>query len=107
MLHVALTQQLVLQHRTKRRRERHSELERHAVIHQPLHHAQQRDIGLGDRFEKPIFLQKTLVLRMPNERKMGVENEGKKASHCETFTLSFRAERGISHWLLDHADYLE
>src|ERR1700730_1839880 len=74
MLDVALTQQIVPQHRAKRRRERHGELERHAVVYQSLHHPQQRNVGFGDRFEKPIFLQKPFVLGMPNERQMRVEN---------------------------------
>src|ERR1700736_99269 len=107
MLHVALTQQLVLEHRAKRRRERHGELEWDAVVHQPLHHAQQRDVGLGDGLEKPIFLEKPFVLRMPNERQMRVENDRERTGgHFRIFTLSFRAERGISPLVMYHAGYV-
>src|SRR5437867_9788598 len=81
MAHVALAQKLVLQHRAQGRRERHCEFERHVVVHQPLHHLQERDVSLGDRFEEPIFLEKMLVLGMPDERQMRVKNERKMASH--------------------------
>ena len=67
MANVALAQQRILQHRAQGWRERHRELERHFVIHQPLHHLQQRNVSLGDRFEEPVFLEEMFVLRMPDE----------------------------------------
>ena len=75
MAHVALAQKLVLQHRAQGRRERHGEFERHIVVHQPLHHLQKRDVRLGDGLEEPIFLEKMLVLGVPNERQVRVQNE--------------------------------
>ena len=75
MLNVTISQKLVLQHRAKRRRERHGKLERDVLVHQSLHHAQKRDIRLGDRLEEPIFLKKMLVFRMPDEWEMSVQNE--------------------------------
>jgi hypothetical protein len=44
---------------------------------------------------------------MPDEWQVGVKNEREVASHCGTFTPSFRTERGISHSLMDPAGYLE
>ena len=85
MLHVTLAQKLVLQHRAKRRRNRHRELERDGVAHQPLHHLQQRNIGFGDGFKEPGFLEKTFVLGMTNKRKMRVEDERYVTGH---FALS-------------------
>ena len=69
----------ILQHGAERRRDRHRELERDAVTHEPLHHAKQRNIGFGDRLEEPVFLEKIFVLGMPNERQMRVENERERA----------------------------
>jgi hypothetical protein len=75
MSQVTLAQKLVLQHSAKRGRERHRELEGHAVAHQSLHHFQQRNVRLGYCFEEPVFLEKLLVFWMSNERKMRVKNE--------------------------------
>src|SRR5438045_1911700 len=84
MADVTLDQQLVLQHRAQRRRERHGELERHMVVHQPLHHLQKRDVSLRDRFEEPVFLEKMFVLRMPDERQVRVQNEREMtATHAQ------------------------
>src|SRR5947209_1615577 len=83
MAHVALAQQFVLQHRAQRWRKRRRDLERHVVVHQPLHHLQQRNVSLGDRFEEPVFFEKMFVLGMPDERQMRVENEREMTiSHC-------------------------
>ena len=73
--HVAASEQLVLQHRAKRRRDGHCELEGHAVAQEPLHHAQERNVGLGDGFEEPVFLEELRVLRMPNEGEMRVQDD--------------------------------
>jgi hypothetical protein len=72
---ITFAEQLVLQHRAERWRERHRELERHVVVHEPLHHLQQRDVSLGDRFEEPVFFEKMLVLRMPDEWQVRVKNK--------------------------------
>ena len=75
MAQVSLLEQLVAQHRAERRSERHREPEGDALVRQSPHHAQQRQVGFGDGFEEPIFLEKILVLRMPDERQMRVEEE--------------------------------
>ncbi len=71
---ITLLQQLVTQHRAKRGGERHRELEADVVALQPPHHAEERQIGFGDSFEKPVFLEEILVLRVPNERQMSVQD---------------------------------
>ena len=96
MLHVPLAQELILKHDAERRRERHGEFERHAVAHQSLHHPQQRNVALGDRFEEPVFFEEMLMLGMPDERKVRVKNEGDVTRHTITFSVSFRAERGTA-----------
>ena len=75
MPHVALAKQFVLQHCAERRRDRHGQLERHMLIDQALHHAQQWDVTLGHRLEEPVFFEEMLMLRMTNEWKMRVKNE--------------------------------
>ena len=71
---VAHAQQLVVQHRNERRRDRHRELERHAVAHEPVHHFDERNVSLGDGFEEPVLFVEFFVLRMPDERQMRVQD---------------------------------
>ena len=75
MTHIALAQQFVLQHGAECRRDRHRELERHAIIDQSLHHPKQRNVSLGDGLKEPVFFEEMLMLGMPNEGKMRVQNE--------------------------------
>ena len=84
MPHVALAKQLVLQHRAERRRDRHGKLNRHMIVYQALHHAQQRDITLRYCFEQPIFLQKMLMFGMANERQMRMKNKREVSRHRAT-----------------------
>jgi hypothetical protein len=72
---VAIAQQLVLQHRAERGRDRHRQLERHLVPEEPLHHREERDVAFGYRLEEPIFLEKFLMLGVPDKRQMRVKNE--------------------------------
>jgi hypothetical protein len=44
-----------------------------------LHHREERDVRLGYRFEKPAFLKKIFVFRVPNEWQMGVQNKRERA----------------------------
>jgi hypothetical protein len=60
----------------KRRRERKRQARVHAVAPPAFQHLQQRDVGFGDGFEEPAFLQKLFVLRMAHERQVRVQNEG-------------------------------
>src|SRR5207302_11019531 len=78
---VTLAQKVILQHRAECRRERHCERESDVVIGQALHHLQQRNVSLSDRFKEPVFLEKMLVLGMPNERQMCVQNEREMTRH--------------------------
>jgi hypothetical protein len=73
--HITLQEQLVLQHRAQRWRDRHGQLERHAVANQPLHHPEQREVAFGYRLEEPVFLEKLVMLRMPDERQVRVKDE--------------------------------
>ena len=83
MADIAFAQEFVLQHRAQRRRQRHRELKPNVVVHEPLHHLQQRDVSFGDRLEEPVFFEKMLVLRMPNEWQVRVEDKRKMAvAHC-------------------------
>src|SRR4051794_4266320 len=72
---VTLAQQLVLQHGAERGRDRHRQLERPLVADEPFHHREQWNVALGYRFEEPIFFEKFLMFRMPNERQVRVKDE--------------------------------
>ncbi len=75
MAEVSLLEQFVAEHRAERRRERHREMERDSVRRQPAHHAEEREVSFGESFEEPVFLEEIFVLRVPDERQMGVEDE--------------------------------
>jgi len=83
MLHITFAQKQILKHRAQRWRQGHREFERHRVVHQTLHHAQQGDVTLRDRLEEPVFFEEVLMLRMPNERKMSVKNK-REVAHTQT-----------------------
>jgi hypothetical protein len=78
---VAFLQQRIAQHRAQRRRQRHRQARVHAVALPAVHHLQERQVGFGDGFEQPAFLQKLFVLRMAHERQVRVEDDGKVAGH--------------------------
>ena len=78
---VTVLQQRIEQHRAQRRRERERQPRVHAVAQPAVHDLDQRDVGFGDGFEEPVFLQKFFVLRMAHERQMRVEDEGEVALH--------------------------
>src|SRR4029077_12239725 len=113
---VPLAQKFVLQHRAQRWGERHRELERNALIREPLNHLQQRNESFVDRLEELVFLQEVLVLRMPNERQVRVKNErevihiqsgnrkaetGKKKMSAATGILSVGRLSGGAHPVLE------
>src|SRR3954468_8316820 len=75
MPRVAISEELISQHRAKCRRHRHGELEGHLITEEPLHHGEERDITFRDRLEEPVLLKKLAVLRMPDEREMRVKKE--------------------------------
>ena len=86
MSHVTLAQKIVLQHRAKRRRDRHRELERDSVAHQPLHHDEQRNVSLADRLEEPVFFEESFRAR-DGARTAGAREERARGSrrpldHC-------------------------
>ena len=87
MPHITLPQQLILEHRAQRWRERHREFESRQVgiVHQTLHRAQQWNVTFRYRFEEPVFFEEMLVFRMANERKMRVENESEAAGRHRGF----------------------
>ena len=72
---VAILQQRIAEHGGQRRRHRHGHPPLDAVAFQAIEDFQQRDVGLGDGFVKPIFFEEIVVLRMPDERQMGVQDQ--------------------------------
>jgi hypothetical protein len=72
---ITVLQQLVAQHRGQRRRDRHGQAEIAAVIQQPVHHVDQRDIRLRDRLVEPVLLKKLVVFGMPDKRQVGVQDQ--------------------------------
>src|SRR6266404_3238954 len=96
MPEVTLAEQLVLQHRAKRWRDRHGELERHFVPDEPLHHSEQRDVTLRYRLEEPVFLEKLVMLRMPDKRQMRVKKEREvTGGHLGMRNSDFRIRQSV------------
>ena len=56
-------------------REREREARVHLVAQPAVHDLNQRDVGFRDRFVEPVLLQKPVMLRMPYEWQVRVENE--------------------------------
>ena len=56
------------QHVAERRGERHRELEGHPVLHHPVQHIEQRQVGLGDGLVEPVFFEEVFVLGMTDKR---------------------------------------
>ena len=71
---VAPHQELVRHHRDERRRERHGQPVLDAVVQQAVEDAEDRDVGLGERLEEPVLLEKGGVLRVPDVGQVGVED---------------------------------
>ena len=42
---------------------------------EPLHHPKQREVAFRYRLEKPVFLEKLVMLRMPDERQVRVKDK--------------------------------
>ena len=82
MAKVSLLEKFVAKHRAESWRERHREAVCDPFVRQPTHHAHQREVGLGQGFEEPVFLEEILVLGMPDEREVSVEDEGERAGHA-------------------------
>jgi len=94
---VAALEERVREHRAERRRQRHREAEVDAVVEQPVHHVDERDVGLGDRLVEPVLLEEVLVLRMPDEGEVRVEDQREVAlgllMHGGTFGWTMNGER--------------
>ena len=76
---VTLLEQLVAEHRAEGGGERHRQLESDVLVDQAPHQAKQWKIRFRDRLEKPVLLEKILVLRMPDKGQMSVKNEGERS----------------------------
>jgi len=72
----ALLQEVVAQHAEQRRGEAQRAAERDAVGGEPLERAQQRQVGVRHRLVEPSLLHDRRILRMAEERQVGVEDEG-------------------------------
>ena len=68
-------QQRIPQHGAKRWRESQGQRERHAIDHQAAEQAQERDVSFHHRLEEPVLFVEFLVLGMPDEGKVGVEEK--------------------------------
>src|SRR6266571_2551117 len=91
--HVTVLQQRVKQHRAEGGGERQGQPCVHAVAQPAIHDLNERQISFGEGFEEPVFFEKMLVLRVPNERQMRVEDEREIALHGE---LRDRAAKRLS-----------
>ena len=82
--HVTVLQQRVEQHRAEGGGERQRQPCVHAVAQPAVHDLNEREISFGKGFEEPVFFKKMLVLGVPNEREMRVEDEREVALHGES-----------------------
>src|SRR5215472_8034563 len=80
-LGVTPDEQLVLKHGNQGRRERHREANWDAFLRQPIEYFEQREVSLGDRLVQPVLFEEVLVLGVPHEWQVGVENDRKIAPH--------------------------
>ena len=65
---VPLLQQRIGHHGQQRRGERHRDAIGHAVACQTFEDVEQGQVGLGQRFEEPVFLKKAFVFRVAHKR---------------------------------------
>jgi hypothetical protein len=86
MSRAAILQEGIREHRAERWREGERKACGHAVAVPALEHLKQRQIRLRDRFVEPALLEKPGMLRMPHEREVGMEDEGKVAAHDEDWS---------------------
>ena len=73
---VAVLEKRIPHHGAERRGQRHGETEGDSIPNQSLHHVQQGQVSFGDGFVEPILLEKFRVFRVPDERKVGVQDRG-------------------------------
>jgi len=73
-VNIAILKQGIPEHGAEWRSHRHRESEVHTVPDEPLHHIEEGEIGFGDRFVQPVFLEKLGIFGMAYEGKVGVEN---------------------------------
>ncbi len=71
----ALTQERVFHHVGQRRRHRQRDLEAFPFRLKTVEELDERNVRFGDGLEKPAFFQKAIILRMPDVRQMGVQNQ--------------------------------
>jgi hypothetical protein len=83
----ARDQQWISHHRDERRRERHRQAEIYAVPKQAIHHPEERDIGIADRFVEPVFFEKAVVLRMTDVGQVTVQHEAQIAERVRVHGL--------------------
>ncbi len=90
---VTVLEERVGHHGDERRREGHGDPEIDALLEQPVEHLDEWDIGLGQRLEEPVLLEKLLVLGMPHVGEVGMEDEREIAlravRHLVTGSLLF------------------
>jgi hypothetical protein len=87
-LRVPLDQQLIAQHAHERRGQRQRDAERNAVRHAAIEDLEQRQIGLGDGFVKPILLEELRILRMPHVGEVRVQHDREPAFAHESLSRS-------------------
>src|SRR4029078_10535082 len=82
---VTLLQQLVGEHFAKRGRDIYCQTRPCAGFMQVLEYEDERKVNFGDGFEKPVFLEKLGIFRMPNERKVRVKDKTEIAGRHNLF----------------------
>ena len=89
MADAALAQQRVFHHVGQRRRDGQRQLERRALVAEPVEELDQRDVRLRDRLEEPALLQEAVVLGVADVGQVGVKDQ-QQVSLRHGYFLSFQ-----------------
>ncbi len=95
MANVPLPQQRILHHVRQRRRDRKRDLERFALGLEAIEELDQGNVCFGDRLEEPAFLEKAVVLRMPDVGQMGVEDQEQISLRHEAILVDKKWASGL------------
>ena len=92
---VAALEQGIREHRDQGRGHGHRDAEVDAVGDQAVIDVDERDVGLGDRLVEPILLEEVRVLRVANERQVGMQHHRQVAfGHDQSSSGAFGPLRG-------------
>ena len=79
MCGVTLLEKRIGEHFAEGRREAHGEPEADAVVGEPAHHTEERNVGFGHGLIEPVFFEEVRVFGVTNEREMRMQDDAEIA----------------------------